>query len=267
MPDIKPVMCDGDVVKLKGPPDGQVVDEPYLVVAVVNREALRVKDTKGVIFRVHKSRVAEVIKQTAEQKAQAEAQKPVKKETKEPKAEAQKPKQESREARRTTMATKPEKKEPKEKKAKKEVKSKIIPFDVNAWAKAHGGVLLSKGGKFDHTTHKLHTFLAVDEKGGYYYFINAYRYPNNVLGGANGESKYPLKGQRVSLKIETKAGGHSTRVLKGTKDAAQVIAEREKKGFKHQEIKESAAPAPAPTPAPEAPAPAPAPAEPATATA
>jgi len=240
---------EGDVVLLIGPPEAKVIDVPFIVTKLIDRESIRVTDRKGVNFRIHKTRIARVIETSDEEPTEQ----PVTKQA-EKSSEVQKPKDKEPEARKERqMATdKKEKKKPAKKVAKKK---EIELFDPKEWAqKNNAHTVLQKQCEFDHATHKLYSFVAVSKS--FVYCVNAYRYPNNQLGGASGEAKYPLKGQRITQKITNKKDGKTTtRILKGSKTPEKVIEERKKKGFKvlfTTQEKPAKAEKPAPTPAPAA---------------
>jgi hypothetical protein len=214
---------EGNWIKLSGPPDGGILPTSFLVLKTIDHgETLRVQDPKGVTFRVHSSRVAEVLDKQGKLDVK-----------------------QSREARRTTMekaekvatkvaekvatkvAEKVEKEVEKEEVKKEKKEKKVETFDLKKWTHEHGGNVLAKQGKFDHQDIKQMAYCAIDAPGGFYYCINAYS-RNGVLTGANGESKFSLKGKTIT--IRSKSGKMIVR--KGKKTAEETIKELEKRGYK-----------------------------------
>lgn len=215
----------GDQVILFGPPNGAPLPDPYEVIKILTPITLRVKDKKGFPMRIHKSRIAKILKnanigqQTSAIAAKEKEQKPAK----------------EREEKKMTTATataKPAAKE-KEKKVPKEA-PKPVPFDVDAWLKEHGGgVHLVKKSEFDHANFKLFSHVCIDEKGGYYYTINTYEVNGVVTLGksSKGGNQYPLKGRRINQKIKQKNGNTATRTIKGVKTAEEISTKFKKDGY------------------------------------
>jgi hypothetical protein len=239
----------GTVLLLAGPPDGKVIDIPLTVVEEVDKDTLRVKGVNGDIFRVHKSRIKKVIKEVEDKPAEnqvPEAQGPVAKKPKEQTStkhvEKEKEEEIPMEAEATAVQEQPKIKESskakpskaKSSKAKsskgnlsRKEKEKVIPFNPKEWAK--NGVLLAKTSPFDHATHKLTCYVAVDAKGGFYHTINSYKHGNVESLGKNGKggNSYPLKGHQCTVKKKGKTSIHH-----GKRTAEEEIARFLKEGYK-----------------------------------
>jgi hypothetical protein len=182
---------------------GQVINNKYTIIKVLDKHSLKVIDGDGVTLNVHKSRV----KVIPDDHPQVE---------------------------RGKESKMPEEKK-KEKKAKKTVKKELVAFDPGAWAKENGQVHLVKENKFDHPNHKCHTHMAIDEQAGYYFTINVYTYPDGMqsLGKKPKEAaKYPLKGKQVTKTILVKkTGQQEKRVNKGKETAEERLNRAVKQGY------------------------------------
>lgn len=225
---------EGDTVRLIMSRDGEVtthkqsvskdgetkmLDIEYEVIKVLDKHSIKVADKSGSTINVHKSRV-EIVRGAEEIQGTTQTGK-----ENEMTAAATKKKPAAKKAKKT--AKKPPKK-------KKEVE--LTPFDPVAWAKEHGMVHLSKKCDFDHDKYKLEAHVAISQSTGYYYTINAYRYPNGVLslGKKNAEAnKFPLKGRKVTKTVTVKkTGKQEKRINKGTETAEQLLARYLKNEYK-----------------------------------
>lgn len=185
-------------------------------------------------MRVHKSRISRIARAAETKISPPQAGKEAKVTDKEAPATATAavaekpaaPKPVAKQPVKPVKPAKPAKEEP-----------KPVPFDLAGWVKEHGGVHLSNDDiKFDHKGFKLVAHVAVDEKGGFYHTLNTYFYPKFgivSLGKKNiGGNKYPLKGHKLTIQQESKKGVKTSRLLKGSETAEEVVARYEKKGYK-----------------------------------
>lgn len=230
----------GTVILLAGPPDGKITNVEYTVMEELDKNTIRVKGVDGSLFRVHKSRVLKVTKEAEIENQVLEAPKgTVAKELKEQESTTVQSRVEKKEEEKPMEAAtavlekekvkpQPKAKAPKTEKTPKAPKKvkEVIPFDAKAWAKS--GVLLVKTSNFDHP-HKLTCYISVDAKGGFFHTINTYKL-NGVesLGDeGKGGNSYPLKGHQITIKKKGK-----TEIHHGQLTAEEVIADKQKKGYK-----------------------------------
>ena len=236
MPDVNPQ--PGDEVSLKGS-DGQVLkNRVFVVFELEGKYVVRLRDPsqKDGLMRVHKSRIAAILRHTVQTTPEKGKEAPVVTPVAEVKEE------------KPAASTKKEA-APKVAKVKKEP-AKPVPFDLEKWIKEHGSIHLSKPVEFDRKEYKVSCHIAVDEKGGYYHTINTYKYPDGVISlGKNnaGGNRYPLKGHQLTFTIKTKKG-EQKRTLQGELTAEKVIERSLKRGYKLDPnskvvVKEAAAPA------------------------
>lgn len=208
---------EGNKVRLILAKEGREVlsEEEYKVVKVLDNKAIKVEDKRGETLNALKARVRVV--QGSEIGDQRIAEK--------------------EEERKMTTATEVKEKKAETKKAKKvKAPAALVPFDVNGWAKEHGGILLSKKCDFDHKSHELWAHVAVDAEKGFYHTINAYKYPDGTVSRGKNDSggdKYPLKGHRLTKQVKVKKTGKvESKPSVGKETAAQYVARCVKKGYK-----------------------------------
>lgn len=192
-----------DKVRLKGPENEKIVSpeyrkilaETFEVVATLPKSCVTLKNQDGIVLRVHRSQVAEIVTQGVRPM-------PVLKPTTKPKE---------------TKSEKP--------KHKKEFKP--IPFDLNGWMKDgdKSGVLMANPDTpFDAAKFTLKPHCLIDEKAGCYYILNIYTYPDGTISlgkKGTGIQTYPLK----------REGKHKGG-KQGTKTAQQVFKSYLNKGYK-----------------------------------
>lgn len=203
---------ENDFVKLILVKDGKEIlsDEEFKVIQILNKNAIKVEDQNGETLNVRKSRAK------LSRRGQPPAASPQIEEKEMSTAEAQaqsQPKAETPPAAKTPT-----------KKAKQPLES----FDPKQWGREHGGVLYRKECDFKVKDYKLFAYVAIDAENGYYYFINAYHYPDGtVSAGKSKGQKYPLLGSKITRKRKDK--GRET--IKGRETAAQYAKGRAKKGY------------------------------------
>jgi hypothetical protein len=197
--------------------EAKMLDIEYEVVKVLDKHSIKIADPHGSTINVHKTRV-EIVRGAEDIQGTTQT-------GKESDMTAATKDKKSKKAKKVT------KKAPRK---KKEIE--LTPFDPVAWAKEYGSVHLSKRCTFDHDKYKLEAHVAINSQTGYYYTINAYRYPNGVLslGKKNAEAnKFPLKGKKVTKTITIKkTGKQEKRVNKGTETAEQLLARYLKNDYK-----------------------------------
>ena len=214
----------GDEVSLKGP-DGKVLPNRFVVLELEGKWVVRLRDpsNKDGLMRVHKSRIAAILKHqhTPEKGKEVTV-------TKEATAVA--------EVKETETKPAAAKKEAPAKAAKvKKEPAKPIPFDLDKWIKEHGNIHLSKPSEFDRKDIKVTSHIAVDEKGGYYYTVNTYKYQDGTISlGKNdkGGNRYPLKGHQLTSTIKTKKGEQKRTLGKNAPTFEKLIEQKLKKGYK-----------------------------------
>lgn len=232
-----------DQIRLKGLNNGDETPLPQLfeVLAIVNKVSIRVKDLESpgnVTMLVHKTRIAEIVRaapQVEEEPPPDEEVAAGKEETVSDAAVAEKPAAPPQ-VRAAAPKPKPKAATPAQatKKPAKE-KPQPIPFDLKGWVAEHGGIHLSKTGKFDHSDYKLVSHVCFDAKAGFYFTLNTYVYPSGVVSRGKkdvGGNKYPLKGHKFSFQVTNKKGAKEKRQIIGKDTAEQKIAYYEKKGYK-----------------------------------
>lgn len=110
------------------------------------------------------------------------------------------------------------------------------PFDVADWIQKHGGIHLHKLLDFKMSSIQLIQHVCFDEKAGFYYTLNTYRYPDGTVSlgqNSKGGNKYPLKGKRLIPTLRASNGFKEKRAIIGRKTLKEAMAHFESKGYIH----------------------------------